>query len=106
LGATYLVEVFFENGCVYSAPMTFESGLEEVNLKNVQVFPNPTSSEITFKSEELMTELSIKDAMGKEVYFNKIYSDNFQLNLNALPGIYLAEIKTTRGIVYVRFSRN
>ncbi|MFM7757909.1 MAG: T9SS type A sorting domain-containing protein, partial [Crocinitomicaceae bacterium] len=98
--------VFFENGCVYSAPITFESGVEEVNLKNVQVFPNPASSEITFKSEEIMMELSIKDATGKEVYFNKIYSDNFQLNLNVLPGIYMAEIKTTRGKVYVRFARN
>ncbi|NBU46665.1 MAG: T9SS C-terminal target domain-containing protein [Flavobacteriales bacterium] len=106
LGATYQVEVFFENGCVYSTPITFESGVEEVNLKNVQVFPNPTSSELTFKSEELMMDLSIKDAMGKEVYFNKIYSDIFQLNLNVLPGIYLAEIKTTRGKVYVRFARN
>ncbi len=106
LGATYQVEVFFENGCVYSAPITFESGVEEVNLKNVQVFPNPTSSELTFKSEELMMELLIKDAMGKEVYFNRIYSDNFQLNLNVLPGIYLAEIKTARGKVYIRFARN
>lgn len=106
LGATYQVEVFFENGCVYSAPITFESGVEEVNLKNVQVFPNPTSSELTFKSEELIMELLIKDAMGKEVYFNRIYSDNFQLNLNVLPGIYLAEIKTARGKVYIRFARN
>ncbi|MBM3430233.1 MAG: T9SS type A sorting domain-containing protein [Bacteroidetes bacterium] len=106
LGATYQVEVFFENGCVYSAPITFESGVEEVNLKNVQVFPNPTYSELTFKSEELMMELLIKDAMGKEVYFNRIYSDNFQLNLNVLPGIYLAEIKTARGKVYIRFARN
>ena len=101
LGATYQVEVFFDNGCVLSQPITFESGLEEINQFNLQVYPNPAHDQITIKANELIEEATIVDALGNKILNDKINSVEYLRNLNVQAGLYFLEIKTkNRKVIY------
>jgi len=106
LGATYLVEVFFENGCVYSAPMTFESGLEEVNLKNVQVFPNPTEGFININAEDIIESIEIIDFKGKVLLTKEVKHLTYKLDVSYISGIYFMKINFGNQSEYVRVKIN
>lgn len=68
---------------------------------NIQVFPNPTSGNVTLVSENETELLSVNlfDVTGKSVYSDKILTSSYQstINFNVLEGVYLIEIKGQNG---------
>ena len=93
LGATFQVEVFFENGCVLSQPITFSSGLHEKFINQVSVFPNPACEiiQVEFKIRKL--KVKVLDINGRLIN-QKIESATFHsIDISALKkGVYILEI--------------
>ncbi len=67
---------------------------EPGNETKIQVFPNPSTGNITLESESPLKRISAFDAMGRLVFRESIQNkNNHQLNLNHLPkGLYLLQI--------------
>lgn len=104
LGATFQVEVFFENGCVLSDPITFESGLQENIFPNVVLFPNPAYETITILAQQQMSEIKIFNAEGRLVFTEDIDATQHTINeLNFGQGLFLMEIETVLGKKRIRF---
>ena len=93
LGATYQVEVFFDNGCVLSQPITMTSGLDELIENHVNIYPNPASQIITIESFKKEVSYQILDLNGRIVYGNKTFSKVHTADISNLRiGIYHFEI--------------
>lgn len=93
LGATYHVEVFFDNGCVISQPITMTSGLHEMTENQVNVFPNPSSQVMTIESFKKDVSYQILDLNGRAIYGNKTFSKLHNVDIfNLRNGIYHVEI--------------
>ena len=63
-------------------------------LNTINVFPNPSSGIINFELPANSTELEIVDICGRLVYRRSLQmnQEELKLDLDALPGIYLARI--------------
>jgi len=93
LGATYQVEVFFDNGCVLSQPITMTSGLEEYFENQVNLYPNPANQSITIESFKKDVYYQILDMNGRTVSGNKTFSKLHLVDISHLSkGIYQVEI--------------
>jgi len=81
------------------------TGLDENNLFNVFIFPNPTSGQlsITFPAEDDYT-ISFINALGQIVQTEIIAAQKTaQLNLNSVaPGVYMLKIENAEGFVLKR----
>jgi hypothetical protein len=77
------------------------AGLEENELQNVRVFPNPSQSEVFVKLTDAdFNRLSLKvtDANGKIVYSNPslvVENGLASFNLNVNNGLYLVHLTNT-----------
>ncbi len=62
--------------------------------KHFQIFPNPSTGNITLESESPLQRISAFDAMGRLVFQESVQNKtNHQLNLSHLPkGLYLLQI--------------
>jgi hypothetical protein len=71
------------------------------NLSIYKVFPNPFTNNVQVTCSEPMTELSIFDMLGKNIWQKMINSKNFEeIDLGALnAGIYLLKIRTEKGLI-------
>ena len=81
------------------------TGMDENDLFNVSIFPNPTSGQlsITFPAEDDYT-LSFIDAPGQIVQTTQISAQKtVQLDLNSFaPGVYMLKIENAEGFVLKR----
>jgi ELWxxDGT repeat protein len=60
---------------------------------SVQLFPNPSSTDVQIKAAEQWQSVSIFDALGKEYYHNNLTTNELRIPTSNLPnGIYLMEI--------------
>jgi hypothetical protein len=95
-----------EVGCVdtYSEtiPAIFTSVDEHSSLE-FTCYPNPVADLLTVKSEGLITQIRLIDALGKEVAsFGSINSELFTMDLERYPaGIYHVQVATATGIGHV-----
>ena len=106
LGATYQVEVFFENGCVLSQPITFESGLEEINQFNFQVYPNPAEGFINFNAIDVIESIEIIDFFGQLLLAKETNHTSFKLDVSDFSGICFVKINFGNQSEYVRVKIN
>ncbi len=73
-------------------------GIEEVNKGNFQLYPNPTTKNISIRSPQLIQELSVLDISGKIVLKQNSFSTSAWLDLTALEnGIYFVQCKFKNG---------
>ena len=104
LGATYQVEVFFENGCVLSQPITFTSGLNEKFIKQVSVFPNPACEIIQVEYKLGKVKVKVMDINGKVIKQNLESASIHSFNISTLKkGVYLLEISDEVNTCVKRF---
>ncbi|GGG58505.1 T9SS type A sorting domain-containing protein [Epilithonimonas arachidiradicis] len=87
--------IFYEDGTM--------SVIDDANKSSlVQVYPNPVSDILKIKSDSAgsLQKIVLIDAAGQIVLEQKLDQNNPELNVKSLPpGYYIAQIKTTSGIV-------
>jgi len=67
------------------------------NLNTFKVYPNPTKTDITISSNELINEVEIINSVGQKVISNKPNLQTATLNLEELPsGLYILIIKSSK----------
>ncbi|MDO9258153.1 MAG: T9SS type A sorting domain-containing protein [Bacteroidales bacterium] len=85
-----------------------EVGLKELSSSDMQftVSPNPASSEIKVRSLENISELSISDIYGKQIYYTSVLNSTPELHIptSGFPaGIYLIRLKNGERISVQKF---
>lgn len=77
-------------------------GISEIDLENlISIYPNPTSDNLTIKSEtEKITELKTYNMFGEMIYQStNLPAHQSTIDLSSSPsGIYFLHIKTTEGV--------
>lgn len=113
-GATYTSSGIYTDiipnaaGCdsVITIDLTMNfTGLNEHELGNVNVYPNPSSKEITiYISETLLgNPLAIKDQYGRVVYESNTNEINTILNIEKLQsGLYYLKVGETKSLKFVK----
>jgi hypothetical protein len=72
------------------------SGIEEVSISSVDIYPNPSNGEFTCRASFDSYELKVLDVLGNEVYFSRIESNGTDKHVFDISefgsGIYFASI--------------
>ncbi len=72
--------------------------LDEASSLKFQIFPNPSSTEITIQASEPIISIDIIDQLGRMKFSEKINLYHFQLNTRFLgSGNYFVKITTENG---------
>ncbi len=73
-------------------------GVNEYQLENMNIYPNPTLGLVNVKSKEKINTISISTILGKQVFFTEDFSAN-TIDLSSLDnGVYFINISTDKGI--------
>lgn len=90
LDGFYSVSVTSPNGCTsFSNALGFTLFVNEAELQEVSLFPNPTESKITVLAQKSIKTITIYDQQGRLLEKVSPNSNTFQLTLDYLPkGIY------------------
>lgn len=99
---TFAQEKEVDNLEVDEVRVDTQSGINEKNLIDFKVYPNPTQNSLTVNMGKLKGGISfqINDAFGSLVYNRKIVShdlqkDSFKLDMSSFKeGVYMFSIKT------------
>lgn len=83
---------------------SFATATESSDLPALNVYPNPTTAEVTVQNGEEAVELRLLDLQGRQlVDFGKLgQAARLSLDLSAYPGVVLLEIKSHTTISYRR----
>jgi hypothetical protein len=76
------------------------SGLNDIDVKNVSMYPNPAKNDIQLNNLKDNSKIMIIDVMGRVRYNNKTNSSSCNLNLNLEQGMYYVVIKDNNEKVY------
>lgn len=80
---------------------------QEINVTNVNIYPNPAQDVLQLKSDLHMIEVEIVDAFGKIVNRFKSNSSNLQIPLESLnKGLYFIRIRSSEGYSTRRFVKS
>lgn len=74
--------------------------VEDINNQNsLKAFPNPMKDLVTLSSDKLIQEVKIMNMAGQILLENSFDQKSVSLSVNSLsPGVYLAQVKTDKGI--------
>jgi hypothetical protein len=75
--------------------LCLSSGIEEINSTSFEMYPNPTSGNISVKHKiQGMVEIAVYDLTGRIVFMEKSANSTVLLNLNQLKtGTYILSLK-------------
>lgn len=76
--------------------------IAEKELVSFSIYPNPSSDFISLNSQEVIQQIKITDASGKEVYLNHNYSEKIDVQ-KLERGIYFIHISTAKGSATQKF---
>jgi hypothetical protein len=78
----------------------FPSGIDENNIKNLRIFPNPTSNNITISLNKYgKYNLRLMSYDGKDIIQKEILGEGLTLQLDNIPkGIYMLNIFTNNAL--------
>lgn len=97
----YMVIAIYNDGCE-SEPVETDielTGVDENTVKNVSVYPNPTSGIITVKAEQ-MEKIEVINAVGQTVLTKEVEDNETSLDLTSFgSGVYFVNIMTVNGNV-------
>ncbi len=72
------------------------AGVEENEIANLQVFPNPVGNTLNIISDETISEIEIVNTLGQVVYRTEVNADNAFCDVEGLKaGIYIVRIHGT-----------
>jgi hypothetical protein len=73
------------------------TGLNNYQLENLNIYPNPTLGKLNIVSADKINTLSITNIIGKELLFAKDFSAN-TIDLSSYEsGVYFINISTDKG---------
>lgn len=76
-------------------------GIEKLSVESEKwrLWPNPADDRITIEwNENLAASITLLNALGQEVYRNKLEEEKTEINISHLPkGIYFVKIESSRG---------
>ena len=83
-------DFFIDNFSITSGSL----GLENHELKQFRLYPNPVKQVLTMESSELITEVKIYNLIGHQVLSINPQRNDWQLNLSGLKsGMYILKVK-------------
>jgi len=108
--STIYVEVLSICDTLLAAQLTIEypDGILQYNeLEYILIYPNPTTDQLFIKSEGLIIqEIKLYSVLGKELFTKRIESSETTLQTGHLaPGLYFVHIKTDKGIIVRKISK-
>lgn len=92
---------FIEFGNMFDVFILDDSmSVEDINNQNsLKAFPNPMKDLVTLSSDKLIQEVKIMNMAGQILLENSFDQKSVSLSVNSLsPGVYLAQVKTDKGI--------
>ena len=90
-----------EGGCIDTSECyTINNvGIASIHKNQIEIYPNPTESNIHFKANYQIENIAVFDLTGKEMVsipnFNQLQGDIDLADFE--PGIYLIKIQTNQG---------
>jgi hypothetical protein len=97
--------ILYYNYAIYNNLMT--SDIVANGTKKIQIFPNPSTSEIFIDGIDNMAEaheLIITDISGKIVHVSDPQSNDLRIDISSLSsGMYILQVRTNTGIVTEKF---
>ena len=83
-------------------------GLDQINISDMNVFPNPTNGEVNVTMpENMMVDVQIFDAQGKLVAEQMNVTNNGKLNIsNVTPGVYMVRLTAENAVQTFRVVKN
>ncbi len=72
-------------------------GINDIQLNNINIYPNPTKGELVINTNEAINTISISNMIGAEVYTTKTPTKTIDLSMYK-NGIYFLNIHTDKGI--------
>ena len=107
---SYAVIVTSLQGCEdVSDCITISSvGLDQMNISDMNVFPNPTNGEVNVSLPENVTvTVEIFDAQGKLVAEQANVNNNDKLNISTVtPGVYMVKLSAENAVQTFRVVKN
>ncbi len=107
-------DIYYGLGSSFSEDVTVPfkvttiSGIEENNLKNISVYPNPANKYIYINSTNyLINQITLTNISGKEVFsdFSNKNKAEFSIDISSFnSGIYFVNIYTEAGIITRKIS--
>ncbi len=89
--ATILPTPLANNNC--------QIGIQESELLQVQVYPNPFADQFTIESNEDVVQLNIKSFNGQLLYASALQSGKYQIDASTwASGMYILELQSQKGI--------
>lgn len=94
------------DGTVYEFTPVSAVSLEENQLIDIKLYPNPAKNELTIEGDEEITSVEIIDVLGKTIKTEKINGVSKTISITDLNiGVYVARIHTPKGIVLSKFMK-
>jgi len=73
-------------------------GINNYQLENLSIYPNPTLGLVNIKSKEKINTISISNILGKQIFFTEDFSAN-TIDLSSFDnGVYFINISTDKGV--------
>lgn len=99
---------FVKKNTTFGFDNTKTSSVTSYNLDKIQVFPNPATDILMIKHQNIITEISIYDIMGKILNTSSFINNNeAKVNISNLnPGIFFVEVSTNDYKTIKKFIKN
>jgi len=99
---------FVKKNTTFGFDNTKISSVTSYNLDKIQVFPNPATDILVIKHQNIITEISIYDIMGKILNtYSFINNNEAKVNISNLnPGIFFVEVSTNDYKTIKKFIKN
>ena len=100
--------IITENGCSdTSACLPSTVGIDDLDIKTLVLYPNPTSGVVSIQGAELNSDIVITNSLGQVVFKTRSVELTTQIDLSAyLNGIYTMMISSDYSIVSKRIVLN
>ncbi len=93
------VEVVDQNVNIAVTLTPTNTSANSLKTNTISLFPNPSQTHFTIVSDLVIEEIEISDAIGRLIHFENPAITSITINVNDFSGgIYLAKIKTSKGI--------
>jgi len=72
---------------------------EDLENEDVEIFPQPASSDLNFRSASVMEKIEILDISGKRILAKNVHAKDYQIIVEGVltPGVYIARITNENG---------